>query len=56
MATPLWVTLGMFAFNSFVSLHSHHQAQPATHQVASDSVERVMPPRETAARQAGKLK
>jgi hypothetical protein len=56
MATPLWVTLGMFAFNSFVSLHSHHQAQPATHEVAFDSVERVMPLQETVARQAGKLK
>lgn len=23
VATPLWVTLGMFSFNSFVSLHQH---------------------------------
>lgn len=54
MATPLWVTLGMFAFNAFVSLHSHQQTQPVTHQVAFDSVERLMPPRETAALQARK--
>jgi hypothetical protein len=54
MATPLWVTLGMFAFNAFVSLHSHQQAQPVTHQVAFDTVERLMPPREIVARQARK--
>lgn len=29
-ATPLWLTLGIFSFNSFVSLHAkQHQAPPA---------------------------
>jgi hypothetical protein len=49
MSTPLWVTLGIFSFNSFVSLHSH---PPGTHQATFDSVERVLQPQETAARQA----
>jgi cation transport ATPase len=33
VATPLWVTLGLFSFNSFVSLH---HAVPATMEVATE--------------------
>lgn len=36
VATPLWVTLGIFSFNSFLSLHHHPppHAAPATMEVA----------------------
>ena len=54
MATPLWVTLGIFSFNAFVSLHSHPLPRPVTHEATFDQVERVMPLRETIARQARK--
>ena len=28
-ATPLWLTLGIFSFNSFVALHSHNTQRPS---------------------------
>jgi hypothetical protein len=30
VATPLWVTLGIFSFNSFVVLHTHHSGRAPT--------------------------
>jgi hypothetical protein len=27
-ATPVWLTLGLFSFNHFVDLHSHHDHRP----------------------------
>jgi len=29
-ATPVWVTLSLFAMNHFIEMHSHPQARPAT--------------------------
>lgn len=40
MATPLWVTLGIFSFNSFVALH--HPVHP-TVAVEKESVETLLP-------------
>jgi hypothetical protein len=53
MSTPLWVTLGIFSFNSFVTLHSQQQPLPVTQQVSLDNREQV-PPRDSIARQARK--
>jgi hypothetical protein len=54
MSTPLWVTLGIFSFNSFISLHAHQQPQPVTHEVVFDRAEQASQPQETIARQARK--
>lgn len=32
-STPLWVTLGIFSFNSFVQLHSHPASAGTTHEL-----------------------
>jgi cation transport ATPase len=44
MATPLWVTLGIFSFNSFVSLHHH---APTTMEVEHEEVSMTSEPQET---------
>ena len=36
MSTPLWVTLGIFSFNSFVMLHSGPAGQPVNTQEIID--------------------
>jgi hypothetical protein len=54
MSTPLWVTLGIFSFNSFVALHSHQTPQAVTHQVTFDNGEPGIPVRTSIARQARK--
>jgi hypothetical protein len=51
MSTPLWVTLGIFSFHSFLALHGQ-QPQVVTHQVAFDREEQS--PRLSIARQARK--
>jgi cation transport ATPase len=35
-STPLWVTLGIFSFNSFITLHSHPPVRVDTQQVIVD--------------------
>jgi len=53
MSTPLWVTLGIFSFNSFVTLHAEQRPGLVTHEVISDRGEQV-PPQLSIARQARK--
>ena len=36
ISTPLWVTLGIFSFNSFVALHSHNPVHVTTHETRID--------------------
>jgi hypothetical protein len=36
VATPLWVTLAIFSFNSFVSLHSHSSVHITTQEMRVD--------------------
>lgn len=38
ISTPLWVTLAIFSFNSFVSLHRPTTVQVSTHTTAVESV------------------
>ncbi len=37
VSTPLWVSLGIFSFNSFVALHRPHSVQIATHETHVDA-------------------
>ena len=36
ISTPLWVTLAIFSFNSFVALHSHTTLHVTSHEMAID--------------------
>lgn len=39
VSTPLWVSLGIFSFNSFVALHRPHNVHVTTHETKIDSGE-----------------
>ena len=45
MSTPMWLTLGIFSFNSFVMLHSSHPAEPVrTEEVVTEHSHQLLPP------------
>jgi copper chaperone CopZ len=54
LSTPLWVTLGIFSVNSFITLHVHQPPLVVKHQMALDSGQEGPPSRENIARQAKK--
>lgn len=45
MSTPMWVTLGIFSFNSFVMLHSEQPAQPVqTQELLTEHTHQLLTP------------
>lgn len=52
MATPLWVTLGMFSFNSFLTLHHPRSVHVDRREVTINSSEAASPSRSLTGRDA----